>query len=72
MGATAMPLLHLCRRRAGLLRKTLEALTTCAPPLPKEHWLLAGRGMGAIENLLDIIERDIKAQKEEGDGQHGD
>lgn len=70
---TATPLLRLCRRRACLLRKTLEALATCAPPLPKEYWILAGRGMGAIESLLDIIEQELdKAAKEGADGQHGD
>ena len=58
MDATTLPLLYLCRRRAFLLRRALEALET---PLPGGNW--ACRAMDAVDRELDSIERELEAQK---------
>lgn len=55
---TTTALLHLCRRRAFLLRKVLEALET---PLSGGNW--ACRAMDAVDRELDSIEQELEAQK---------
>ena len=55
---TATALLYLCRRRAYLLRKALEALET---PLSGGNW--ACRALDAVDRELDSIERELEAQK---------
>lgn len=58
MDATAKPLLYLCRRRAFLLRKALEALET---PLSGGNW--ACKALDAVVRELDSIERELERQK---------
>ena len=67
MDATAMPLLYLCRRRAFLLRKALEALET---PLPYGN--RGCRAMNAVDRELDAIEQDIERQEAQTDGSDSD
>ena len=67
MDATATPLLQLCRRRAVLLRRTLEALEGQEPGA---HW--AVRTMDTLDRELKSIERDIKWREKQNDGRDSD
>ena len=68
---TAKPLLQLCRRRAVLLRRALEAVTA-ATPAPATRGYQASNAMDAVDRLLGIIEHDFKARKELEDGRDSD
>ncbi len=69
--ATAKPLLYLCRRRAYLLRRTLEALAP-ATTAPETHGHAANAAMDKVDFLLSLIENGLKAQKEREDGRDSD
>ena len=72
MDATAMPLLHLCRRRACLLRKTLNALVSCSSN-PCGALRRSMMAMDQVDAFLVSMEKELdKAEKEGADGRHGD
>ena len=72
MDATAKPLLYLCRRRAYLLRRALNALVPCTsnPCGALRRSMLA---MDQVDAFLVSVEKEFdKAEKEVADGQHSD
>ena len=64
---TAKALLQLCRRRAVLLRRTLDALEGQEPGA---HW--AVRTMDTLDRELESVERDIKWQEKQNNGRDSD